>query len=323
LRGTRSSPEISDEALRSRTGAAWSECALKLDQARKRFPPTSNRPPIASCWSALRKLDWQVEIYLEGPKLATVLPRLRGQGVKVVVDHFGAPDPAQGVACAGFQEVLRGVKAGDTFVKLSAPYRQGGADVQPYVDALLDAGGPSQLVWATDWPFIGFEGQITYAQCVSWIEAWIPDAAARRIVDGGNAGESLWISPSPVFLIPEPGEHMIYRCPDRACMPRPHSPRRPMAEGSSFPTPPGAAPTASSRPREGTEPLLERAAIISNVPGPGGTIGVAQHVRAAPDGQTSPAEWAGPITVAPNTTKVPYAPNDFTCRSSRCRARPT
>jgi predicted TIM-barrel fold metal-dependent hydrolase len=130
----------------------------------------------------VRKLDWQVEIYLEGPKLATVLPRIRSQGVKVVVDHFGSPDPTRGVECAGFQEVLRGVASGDTFVKLSAPYRQGGADPQAYVDALLDAGGPEQLVWATDWPFVGFEEKITYTQCVRWIQSWIPDAATRRVV---------------------------------------------------------------------------------------------------------------------------------------------
>src|SRR6185295_9377187 len=119
---------------------------------------------------------------LEGAKLASVLPVIRSQGVKVVVDHFGSPDPGKRLACPGFQEVLRGVRSGDTFVKLSAPYRLGGANPQPYVDALLEAGGPKQLVWATDWPFVGFEEAIAYPQCVEWIEAWIPDAAARRIV---------------------------------------------------------------------------------------------------------------------------------------------
>ena len=38
------------------------------------------------------------------------------------------------------------------------------------------------FVWATDWPFVGFEGKISYAQCVGWIESWIPDAATRRVV---------------------------------------------------------------------------------------------------------------------------------------------
>lgn len=51
--------------------------------------------------------------------------------------------------------------------------------------------------------------------------------------------------------------------------------------------------------------------VIMNVPGAGGTIGVAQMVRAAPDGQTVAAVWLGPVTVSPNTMKVPYTPNDY------------
>lgn len=130
----------------------------------------------------VRALGWQVEVYIEGHKLAALLPALRGQGVTVVVDHFGSPDPALGVKCPGFQEVLRGLGARDTFVKLSGPYRLGGADPQPYVDALLEAGGPGQLVWATDWPFVGFEEKIRYSQCVEWIHAWIPDDATRTTI---------------------------------------------------------------------------------------------------------------------------------------------
>jgi predicted TIM-barrel fold metal-dependent hydrolase len=122
------------------------------------------------------------EILLEGPKLAAVLPRLRESGARVVVDHFGLPDPARGVACEGFAQVLEGVRSGDTFVKLSAPYRFGETDPQCYVDALLDAGGPRQLVWASDWPFVSFEDEIRYAPCVRWIRTWIPDEAARRTV---------------------------------------------------------------------------------------------------------------------------------------------
>jgi predicted TIM-barrel fold metal-dependent hydrolase len=155
---------------------------IRLNWIRRETLADVEAPEYQRLFERVRSLGWQVEIYLEGPKLAGVLPRIRAQGVKVVVDHFGSPDPARGVACPGFREVLRGASEGDTFVKLSAPYRQGGVDPQVYVDALLDAAGPAQLVWATDWPFVGFEGKITYAQCVAWIEAWIPDAATRRVV---------------------------------------------------------------------------------------------------------------------------------------------
>lgn len=181
LRGTAIvAPDIAEEQLAAmnRHGIV----GIRLNWIRRDTLADVESPAYGKLFERLRLLDWQVEIYLEGPKLATVLPRIRGQGVKVVVDHFGSPDPARGVACPGFQEVLGGVRSGDTFVKLSAPYRQGGADPQAYVDALLDAGGAKQLVWATDWPFVGFEEKITYAQCVAWIESWIPDAATRRVV---------------------------------------------------------------------------------------------------------------------------------------------
>jgi predicted TIM-barrel fold metal-dependent hydrolase len=130
----------------------------------------------------VRELDWHVEVFLEGPKLASVLPRIRESGAKVVLDHFGCPDRARGVADPGFQEALKGVRARDTWVKLSAAYRLGGVDPKVYVDALLDAGGSEQLVWASDWPFVSHEDDVTYQQCLDALEAWIPDPHARRTV---------------------------------------------------------------------------------------------------------------------------------------------
>ena len=130
----------------------------------------------------VRDLGWHVEIYLEGPLLAGILPAIRDSGAAVVVDHFGSPDPALGTACPGFKAVLDGVRAGDTWVKLSAPYRLGGADPQRYVDALLDAGGAQQLIWASDWPFVSHEDEIEYADCVRWLRDWVPDEATRGVI---------------------------------------------------------------------------------------------------------------------------------------------
>jgi tripartite-type tricarboxylate transporter receptor subunit TctC len=59
------------------------------------------------------------------------------------------------------------------------------------------------------------------------------------------------------------------------------------------------------------ESALGEPVVVLNVPGAGGTIGVAQMVRAAPDGQTVAAVWLGPVTVSPNTMKVPYTPADY------------
>jgi len=59
------------------------------------------------------------------------------------------------------------------------------------------------------------------------------------------------------------------------------------------------------------EAALGETVVVMNVPGAGGTIGVAQMVRATPDGQTVAGVWLGPITVSPNTMKVTYAPTDY------------
>ncbi|MFO1414090.1 MAG: amidohydrolase family protein [Burkholderiales bacterium] len=180
LRGTAIvDPDVAPETLAAMD--AGGVVGIRLNWIRRAALPDVAGDGYRRLLANVRAQDWQVEIYLEGPKLAHVLPRLRDAGVRVVVDHFGAPDPAQGVQCAGFREVLRGVAAGDTYVKLSAPYRQGGRPVQPYVDALL-AAGPGQLVWASDWPFVGREDTVTYDECVDAMARWLPDAAVRRQV---------------------------------------------------------------------------------------------------------------------------------------------
>jgi predicted TIM-barrel fold metal-dependent hydrolase len=181
LRGTAIvAPDIERNALEAM--AARGVVGVRLNWIRRDQVPDVASPEYRRLLSRLAELEWHVEIFLEGPKLAPVLPMLRASGVKVVVDHFAHPDPAQGVACKGFQQALAGVRAGDTWVKLSAPYRLGGADPQPYVDALLDAGGAGQLVWASDWPFVSHEDEITYERCLRWLDEWIPDAATRNAV---------------------------------------------------------------------------------------------------------------------------------------------
>lgn len=59
------------------------------------------------------------------------------------------------------------------------------------------------------------------------------------------------------------------------------------------------------------EPLLDATIVVQNVGGAGGTIGVSQVVRSAPDGTTIGGVFMGPITVAPHTVKTQYQMNDY------------
>ena len=181
LRGTAIvAPETPVDALAAmqRQGVV----GIRLNWVRRDVLPDLDTAAWRNLFEAVRGLDWHVEIYLEGHKLASVLPALRDSGVAVVVDHFGSPDASRGVDCPGFREVLKAVRSGDTWVKLSAPYRLGGADPQRYVDALLNAAGGKQLVWASDWPFVSHENDIVYEDCVEWLDEWITDARIRHAV---------------------------------------------------------------------------------------------------------------------------------------------
>jgi predicted TIM-barrel fold metal-dependent hydrolase len=135
---------------------------------------------------AVAALDWHVEIYVEGPRLEALLAPALECGVNVVVDHFGSPDPQLRRDCPGFRALLDAVNAGRTWVKLSAPYRLGGVDAQPYVDALLQAGGAERLLWASDWPWTQHRDGMTYGRTLDWLSEWVPDATAREAILGAT-----------------------------------------------------------------------------------------------------------------------------------------
>jgi predicted TIM-barrel fold metal-dependent hydrolase len=141
----------------------------------------------------LADLDLHIEVVVEGPRWPQVLPHLEASGARIVIDHFGHPDPQAGVDCAGFQAVLRSVERGRTWVKLSAPFRltwakPGMAQRDPQTvllardaaNCLLQNAGTERLVWGSDCPFIGHEGHVTFEGAINELAAWVPDAHQRR-----------------------------------------------------------------------------------------------------------------------------------------------
>ena len=159
---------------------------IRFNMLRREDLPDLRSPSWQRVLADVAALDWHVEIYVEGPRLPPLLEPALAAGAKVVVDHFGSPDPALGVDCPGFRTLLQAVGGGRAFVKLSAPYRLGGADPRPYARALLDRGGPGQLVWASDWPWTQHGEGLTYAKTLGWLEDWVPDAADRERILGAT-----------------------------------------------------------------------------------------------------------------------------------------
>lgn len=132
-------------------------------------------------------LGWHVEVHVQAARLADILPALLQAGCRVVVDHFGRPDPALGVADPGFQYLLRQAAGGQVWIKLSAPYRNWNgpacaASGREAARQLLDACGPERLMWGSDWPHTEHRHLASYPAATRWLDDWIDDPAQRRAV---------------------------------------------------------------------------------------------------------------------------------------------
>jgi predicted TIM-barrel fold metal-dependent hydrolase len=109
------------------------------------------------------RLGWQVEVHVEGPRLAETLPRLADFDGPIVIDHLGRPTPELGMACPGFAVLLAMAADPRIVVKLSAPYRLGVIDLRTATARLLDTFGTGRLVWGSDWPWTQHEARRDYA----------------------------------------------------------------------------------------------------------------------------------------------------------------
>ncbi len=78
------------------------------------------------------------------------------------------------------------------------------------------------------------------------------------------------------------------------------------------PTPPGGGTDIAVRMlAELVEPALGQKVVVVNKPGGGGLIGMAQVVRAKPDGHTLGGLWNAPLTMTPHMQPAPYKPSDY------------
>jgi len=117
---------------------------------------------------------------------------LGGFATEVVIDHMGRPDPNKGVNAPGFQALIRLLKSGRGWAKMSAPYRTSLQeppydDITPFAHALV-AAAPDRLVWGSDWPHVLLETTMPNdGDLVDQIAVWVPDEAVRKRILVDNA----------------------------------------------------------------------------------------------------------------------------------------
>jgi 2-pyrone-4,6-dicarboxylate lactonase len=144
---------------------------------------------IAKLADRIKPFGWHIEFLMhvdEFPEIDTTLGRLP---VDVVFGHLGYVKTEKGIAAPGFQSLLRLLRSGRAWVKLTGPYRISSqtlphADTNAFAHALLDA-APDRIVWGTDWPHVATKWTIPMPNdgaIADLLLDWIPDAALRARV---------------------------------------------------------------------------------------------------------------------------------------------
>jgi predicted TIM-barrel fold metal-dependent hydrolase len=168
---------------------------VRLQLARRAVLPDFHSDDWRMLLRRVRDLDWHVHVAIEGPRLPPVLAALLHSGVKIVIDHFGHPDPADPLNCAGYKAMVAAVDSGHVWIKLSGGFRLAGTETWRQADSDLDSVadkvaadllarvGPSRLLWGSDAPFVGYEKRVTYDRVLASYRRWAPDPATRAEID--------------------------------------------------------------------------------------------------------------------------------------------
>ena len=150
---------------------------------------------IDSLLERLASLGLWAQFQVAGDQLAELLPRLERLPLRLMIDHCGRPLLADGPAAPGVRALLKLAEGGRTLLKLSgfAKFSKQGfpfEDCRAHVRRLLQAFGPQQCIWASDWPYLRAEDRLDYGTLLSLSDDWFSEAERRQI---------MWDTPSHIF----------------------------------------------------------------------------------------------------------------------------
>ncbi|PNP78713.1 hypothetical protein FNYG_07855 [Fusarium nygamai] len=111
----------------------------------------------------IKPFDWLLQLYTKLERIAELEDFLPSLGVRVVFDHYGDPSlpktagPVNPYDIKGFQSLIRLLKNGTTWVKISGAYRLShlDSDIWEDLDSItleLFEQAPKRVVFGSDWP---------------------------------------------------------------------------------------------------------------------------------------------------------------------------
>jgi 2-pyrone-4,6-dicarboxylate lactonase len=142
---------------------------------------------LARLASRVKRFGWHVEFLMHADDFPDLDRQFADFPVDIVLGHLGYMKTDKGVAQPGFQAMLRLMRRGKCWVKLTGPYRISGqplphADTVLYATALLDA-APERVVWGTDWPHVMVKTPMPNdADLADLLLDWVPERLRKQVL---------------------------------------------------------------------------------------------------------------------------------------------
>ncbi|MEI9992658.1 MAG: amidohydrolase family protein [Rhizomicrobium sp.] len=179
-------PAIADAALREldEAGVRGLRFVDMLDLQGNKFSGAVSARELTHLAPRMKALGWHAELWANLDDHLALLPDLIPHGIAIVLDHLACLDVSRGVGDPSFQSLLRHVRVGDVYVKLTLCRRSNQypsyAELKPFHDALV-AANPDRLLWGSDWPYVAMgDSAPDVGVMVDLVHDWVPDAAIRR-----------------------------------------------------------------------------------------------------------------------------------------------
>ena len=137
---------------------------------------------------------WNLQLLVKPQQLVELEPRLARLRCPVVIDHLGFVDPEGPLTQPGFAALLRLLRDGNGWTKLSGAYRSSARgpsydDLKPFARAVLDM-RPDRVLWGSDWPHVGLQrGMPNTTNLLDVLADWAPDIEERHRVLVANPSE--------------------------------------------------------------------------------------------------------------------------------------
>ena len=180
--------DVADAELKSLDAAGVRGVRVNIVDVKDRKAGTLPMDALKKLARRVAPLGWHLELLMHADEFPDLDRAFAGFPVDIVLGHLGYMKTDKGLANAGFQALLRLMKAGRAWVKLTGPSRittSGGlpyADVVPYARALIEA-NPERVLWGTDWPHVIIKTPMPNdGDLADLLSDWIPDASAREQV---------------------------------------------------------------------------------------------------------------------------------------------